>query len=183
MFFRTSKEIAVTALSIALLIAAQYLLSAVKGVELVTVIFLSFCFSFGTMKGVACAIGFSLLRCFLFGFFPNVIILYLIYYPTFAVVCALIGIFFKSRGRQSGAVAFVVMIAVAVIFSALFTMIDNLITVITLKYSLQSATAYFVASLPVMATQCACALISTAVLFYPLTRVFLAVNERIVCSR
>lgn len=179
MFFKTSKEIAITALAIALLIALQYLLSAVKGVELVTAVFLCFCFSFGIIKGVACALGFSLLRCFLFGFFPNVMILYLIYYPLFAVVCALLGLFFKSRGMQKGVVAYVVMILTALLFSALFTLIDNTITVMVLNYSLQVATAYFAASIPVMITQCVCAVITTAVLFFPLTRVFLAVNERI----
>ena len=178
MFFKTSKDIAIIGLAIALLIALQYVLSAVKGVELVTAFLLCFCFSFGVIRGVVCAIGFSLLRCFVFGFFPNVILLYLLYYPLFALVCGLIGNFFKKRNAQDGVLAFVVMIAVAVILTAFFTLLDNVITVIVLKYNYASAKAYFVASLPVMLMQCSCALFSTLALFYPITKVFLKIDRR-----
>ena len=64
----------------AALIAVQYALGFISGVELVTAVFASFCYAFGTKSGVLTAVAFSLLRCVIFGFMPNVVLLYLIYY-------------------------------------------------------------------------------------------------------
>ena len=75
----------------ALLIAVQYALGFVSGVELVTVLFLSFCYVFGVKCGLLTGIAFSLLRCLLFGFMPNVILLYLIYYSLFALLFGIVG--------------------------------------------------------------------------------------------
>ena len=75
----------------ALLIALQYVLGFVSGIELVTVIFLSFCYVFGVRCGLLTGIAFSLLRCLLFGFMPNVILLYLIYYSLFALLFGFVG--------------------------------------------------------------------------------------------
>ena len=52
---KTSKEIAVIALTVALLIAGQFVLSGVKGVEVVTVILLTFCYCFGAKMGMLTA--------------------------------------------------------------------------------------------------------------------------------
>ena len=68
---KTSKEIAVVALTVALLIAGQFALSAVQGVEVVTVIFFSFCYVFGVKRGVIAAVAYALLRNIYFGFFPQ----------------------------------------------------------------------------------------------------------------
>ena len=73
------------------MIAVQYVFSFVAGVEFVTVIFACFCAVFGVRRGVLCAVVFSLLRCFIHGFAPNAIVLYLVYYPLFAVVFGLLG--------------------------------------------------------------------------------------------
>ena len=75
----------------ALLIALQYALGFVSGIELVTVVFLSFCYVFGIRCGVITGVAFSLLRCLLFGFMPNVILLYLIYYSLFALLFGFVG--------------------------------------------------------------------------------------------
>lgn len=87
----TVKEIARCAVMTALLIAVQYALGFVSGVELVTAVFSAFCFVLGAKSGVLTAVAFSLLRCIIFGFVPNVILLYLVYYTLFAVVFALLG--------------------------------------------------------------------------------------------
>lgn len=84
-------HIAYIALETALLIAAQYVLGFVSGVEIVTVLLLCFSAYFGVICGVAAAVSFSLLRCLLWGFYPSVIILYLIYYPLFALCFGLLG--------------------------------------------------------------------------------------------
>ncbi len=176
MLFKTSKEIAIIGLYIALLIASQYVLSAVKGIELVTVFLLCFAFSFGAIKGVICAVGFSLLRCFVFGFFPTVILLYLIYYPIFAIAIGLFGNYFKKREKQKNVVAFVSMIITAMIFTVIFSLLDYAINVIVYDYTKQASLAYFVATLPVMITQSVCVLFSVAILFYPLTKVLLKID-------
>ena len=75
----------------ALLIAVQYVLGFVSGIELVTVTFLSFCYVFGVKCGLLTGLAFSLLRCLLFGFMPNVILLYLVYYSIFALLFGFLG--------------------------------------------------------------------------------------------
>lgn len=68
--FATAKEIAFIGLMAALLIACQLALSGLQGIEVVTVLFLAFCYSFGVVRGVIVANCFSLLRCLIWGFFP-----------------------------------------------------------------------------------------------------------------
>ena len=71
------------AMSVALLIAVQMALTAISGLELVTVILLCLCVCYGIRTGLAVATTFSLLRCFFFGFQVNVILLYLVYYKYY----------------------------------------------------------------------------------------------------
>lgn len=80
------RDIARCAVMTALLIAVQYALSFVAGVELVTAVFAAYCYVSGARSGLLTGAAFSLLRCLIFGFMPNVIILYLIYYSVFALV-------------------------------------------------------------------------------------------------
>lgn len=79
---------------VSLLVAVQFALSFVSGVELVTVFFLCFCLAAGVSSGMITATAFSLVRCLLFGFYPNVALLYLIYYNAFALL-------FGSLGKRS----------------------------------------------------------------------------------
>lgn len=81
-----SKRVAYTAVMCALLIGGQLALSAVSGVEIVTVLMVCFCCVSGVRTGAVCAVAFTLLRCFLFGFHPTAFILYLIYFPSLALV-------------------------------------------------------------------------------------------------
>lgn len=82
----STRNIAICAVMAALLIVIQFALSFVSGIELVTVILLCFCYTVGITCGLITATAFSLLRCMLFGFTPNVIILYLVYYNLFALL-------------------------------------------------------------------------------------------------
>ena len=93
-----SAEIAYIAVTCALLIGGQFVFSFVVGVEVVTLILTCFAFVFGARRGVICAIAFSLLRCIIYGFYPTVILLYLIYYPLLALVFGLLG---KCRNLSS----------------------------------------------------------------------------------
>ncbi len=83
--------IATCAVMTALLIAVQYALGFVPGVELVTVFLLVFCYVFGAKHGMVVATAFSLLRCFVWGFYPNIIVLYLVYFNAFALLFGLLG--------------------------------------------------------------------------------------------
>ena len=81
---KTAREIAFAALFVALVIGTQFVLSAVPGIELVTVLFTAYAFVFGAKRGMLAATAFSLVRQFVFGVFPNVLILYLVYYKALA---------------------------------------------------------------------------------------------------
>lgn len=87
----SARKIAACAVMVALLIAVQYALGFVSGVELVTVFLLCFCYAFGAGCGMLVATAFSLLRCLIWGFQPAVIVLYLIYYNLFALLFGLAG--------------------------------------------------------------------------------------------
>ena len=70
----THKDITLIGLFTAILIAGQFALFGISGVEIVTVLFASFAFYFGVIRGLIVATAFSVLRCLVFGFFPNVLI-------------------------------------------------------------------------------------------------------------
>ena len=160
--------VAVVAVFTALLLAAQYALWFVKGVEVVTVLLLVFSYRFGVRCGVLSAVAFSLLRCLLFGFFPNVVILYLIYYPLFAACFGILGNVLRRRADLKTQL---LVTALAVLFTALFTLLDDALTPLFYGYSKEAALAYFAASLPTMAMQCVCALLTVFLLFRPLMAV------------
>jgi hypothetical protein len=92
-----AKKVILPGVFTALLIGAQLVLSGISGIELVTVLLLTFVYKYGSKQGMLVATAFSLLRCFLFGFFPNVVILYLVYYNLFALVFGSVGRIFKGE--------------------------------------------------------------------------------------
>ena len=167
---RITRFIAITALYTALLISLQLALSGVVGVELVTAFFLAFCFTAGVKAGVTVAVCFSLLRCFLFGFSPSVIVLYLVYYSCFALFFGFLGNVFKRRFTFWSFFSAVVFVTV---FTALFTLLDDVITPLFYGFDLKAMQGYFIASLPVIPVQCVCAALSSLALFFPLTKALL----------
>ena len=164
-FRRGVGYVAVVAVFTALLLAAQYALWFVKGVELVTVLLLVFSYRFGVRCGVLSAVAFSLLRCLLFGFFPNVVLLYLLYYPLFAACFGLLG---NALHRRTGVRVQMLLTVLAVLLTALFTLLDDALTPLLYGYTKEAALAYFLASLPTMAVQTVCAAVTVLLLFRPL---------------
>lgn len=164
-FRRGAGYVAVVAVFTALLLAAQYALWFVKGVELVTVLLLVFSYRFGVRCGVLSAVAFSLLRCLLFGFFPNVVLLYLLYYPLFAACFGLLG---NALHRRTGVRVQMLLSVLAVLLTALFTLLDDALTPLLYGYTKEAALAYFLASLPTMAVQTVCAAVTVLLLFRPL---------------
>lgn len=166
---KTAKSIILPSIFTALLIGGQYALSGIYGIEIVTVLFLCFCYKYGIRQGLLVANAFSLLRCFIFGFYPCVIVLYLIYYNLFALV---FGAFGNAFGHEYGVKRHIVIVIFAVLMTVCFTMIDNVLTPLWFGFSMNAAKSYFMASLPIMTTQSICALVTVTV-FFPVVLKFL----------
>lgn len=166
---KTHKDLALIGVFTAILISGQFALFAVSGIEIVTVLFASFAFYFGIIRGLAVATAFSLLRCLVFGFFPNILILYLVYYNLFAVVIGLIG---KKMNKEISVVKVIIVVAVCVVLTALFTGLDNIITPLFFGMTGETLTAYWTLSLTAVIPQIICCIITVRVLFPPLVKLY-----------
>lgn len=166
---RTAKDIALIGVYTALLIGGQFALSGISGVEIVTVLLLGFAYFFGIVRGLFVANAFSLLRCLIFGFFPNVIILYLIYYNLFVLIFGLLGKRFKKDAKLKSLIVLTVTAALLTVF---FTALDDVITPLYYGFTLDAAKAYAVASLTVVVPQVVCVLITVPLILPVLLRVF-----------
>lgn len=164
---KTTKSIITAGVFTAVLIGAQLALSGVAGVEIVTVLLLSFCYRCGVKQGMLVVNAFTLLRCFVFGFFPNVMVLYFVYYNLFAAVFGLIGGAFK---RVYGVRKHIVVVIVAVVMTALFTVADNIVTPVMYGFTLNAAKAYWIASVYTAVPQMLCSLVTSLLLFPPLLK-------------
>ncbi len=172
---RSAKECAYLAAFVALVIAAQLALSAIPSVEIITVLFVSYAFVMGARRGMIAATAFALLRQLTFGFFPTVLILYLVYYNLLTLCFGLFGKKIQTKPKN---LPWLVLIACAC--TVCFTMIDNVLTPLWYGYSAQAAKAYFIASLPFMLPQVVCTAVTVSCLFFPLTKAFTLVKGRII---
>ena len=170
---RSAKECAYLAMFVALVIAVQLVLSAVPGVELVTVLFAAYAFTMGVAHGLLAATAFTLLRQLVFPFSPTAFLVYIIYFNLFALAFGLLG----KKLKNSLKFLWIIVLA-ACLGTVCFTMLDNLITPLWLGLSGRSAELYFKASLPFMLPQVICTAVSVAVLFVPLQKTF-----RLICRR
>lgn len=164
---RSAKECAYLAVFVALVIAMQLALSFVPGVEIVTVSFVAYSLVMGARRGTVAATAFSLLRQMVFGFFPTVLVLYLIYFNLLALCFGLIGLKWKASAKT---LPWLVLIACAC--TVCFTLIDNVITPLWYGYSAKATKAYFFASLPFMIPQVICTAVSVSFLLIPLVKAF-----------
>ena len=170
-----AKECAYLAVFVALVIAVQLVLSLVPGVELVTVLFVSYAFVFGWKRGVAAATVFSLLRQLVFGFDPVILVLYLVYFNLLAAIFGVLGtIIWKNKNPIR---ALPVVVLLACLGTVCFHMLDNILTPIWFGYTQRAAKAYFYASLPFMVPQVVCSAISVGVLFLPLVTAFAYIKK------
>ena len=164
---RSAKECAYLAVFVALVIAVQMVLSAIPGVELVTVMFVAYSFTLGVKRGMCAATAFSLLRQMLFGMYPTVLILYLVYFNFLTACFGGLGKVIKSPLKYM-----VVIVLIACVCTACFTLLDNVLTPLWLGADKRSTILYFKASLPFMIPQIVCTAVSVATLFYPLHMAF-----------
>lgn len=161
------KECAYLAVFVALVIAAQLCLSAVAGVEVVTVLFAAYAFTFGAGRGMLAATAFSLLRMLVFGFLPQVLVLYLLYYNAFTLLFGALGERLEEPLKRLW-----LLILLACIATLIFSALDLIINALWYAYSWAAIKVYALASLPVAATQVVCAGVSVGVLFMPLHKTF-----------
>lgn len=171
---KTAKEIALVSVFTALLIGGQFVLSGISGVEIVTVLLLSFSYCFGIRRGLFVANAFSLLRCFIFGLFPNVVILYLFYYNLFVLVFGLFGLRFK---RELTVTKLIALVAAACFMTVVFTVLDNIITPLYYRFSLETAEAYALASLTAVIPQVVCTILTVTLLLPILIRAYGKTNS------
>ena len=169
---KTAKEIAFGAVFVALAIGAQVALSAVPGVELVSLLFVAYAFVFGARRGMLAATAFSLLRQFVFGVFPNVLILYLIYYNLLALCLGLMG---KNACLEKRIWC---VTAVACVCTVGFHLLDFFLTAIIGGYSQKAQEIYFTATIPVMLAQVACVAVTVGGLFIPLGKIFQSAKKK-----
>ena len=170
----TAKKIIIPSVFTALLLGGQFVLSGISGIEVVTVLLLAFSYKFGIKQGLLVANAFSLLRCFIFGFFVNVLILYLVYYNIFVIVFGLLG---KAYKGGYSIIKHIVIIVVAIFMTIVFTLLDNIITPLLYSYSLSLRKIYFISSLYTMIPQIICTFITVLVIFPILLKVFNYTNE------
>lgn len=163
----SAKECAFVAVFVALVIAAQLALSAVPGVEVVTLLFVAYAFTFGVRRGMAAATAFALLRQLVFGFYPTVFLLYVVYYNLLAATFGWLG------GRVQNPVKRLwLVVLVACVCTVCFTLIDNVISPWFYGYSAKAWRLYAYASLPFMGAQTACTAVTVSFLFLPVQRAF-----------
>ena len=172
---RSGKECAYLALFVALVIVAQLAFSALPGVEVVTVLFVSYAFVFGVRRGTIAATAFSLLRQLIFGFSPTVLILYLVYYNGLTALFGGVG---KAVKKPLHALWWIVI--VACVCTACFTMLDNILTPLWYGFSKRATKAYITASLPFMVPQIICTALSVGLLFLPLQKTFSLVGKSLL---
>lgn len=165
---KSAKKIILPGVFTALLIGGQLALSGISGIEVVTVLLLTFVYRYGIAQGLFVANSFSLLRCFIFGFMPNVIVLYLVYYNIFVLVFGVVGNIFK---HEYSIKKHVIIILTAVIMTALFTIIDNVLTPLIYSFTPNAAKVYFMASLYTIIPQTICTFIMVLTIFPILLRV------------
>ncbi len=165
---KTTRDLSIIGVFTAMLIGGQFALSGVTGVEVVTILLLAYCISFGIVKSIVLVNLFTVLRCIVFGFFPNVFILYLIYYNLFAVTFGFIGNRFKHSLDLKKHV-FIVLLAC--VFTVAFTFLDDLITPLFYGYGEKATRTYFYMSFTALVPQLICTIVTVTFLLIPLNRV------------
>ncbi|MEG1613361.1 MAG: hypothetical protein RR357_04270 [Clostridia bacterium] len=160
---KRTKEIAIIGIYSALLIGVQFVLSFAAGIELVSLMLAVFSVVYGAKRGIVTALIFSVLRIFIFGAIPSVMVLYVIYYPLYAFVCAQFG---KINGRWH----YLSLLICVAFMTVCFTLLDDLITPLMMSFSTSATKAYFLASLPILGIQAVCSTASVAVLYLPIKR-------------
>ena len=166
-FLTSAKECTYVALFVALVIGIQLTFTFLPGVELVTVLFVSYAFIMGSGRGMVAATAFSMLRQMVFGADLKVLVLYLVYFNALTALFGFLGKKVKLTKKN-----LLGLTLIACLCTASFTLLDNVLTPLWLGMSQRNAKLYFYASLPFMFPQILCTAISVGLLFPSLSKVF-----------
>ena len=169
-----TRDLARLAMCVAMLIGGQLALSAVAGIEIVTVLLVCFAFTYGRREGVIIAVVFSLLRCLIFGFQINVILLYLIYYPALAFFFGWLGS--KINGDITPRLLALI-VGLAVAFTIAFTLLDDVLTPLLYGFSPAVAKTYLLSSLYTLLPHVASVAVTVSIFFIPFKRVIERVGK------
>lgn len=169
----TAKELAQLAVFVALVIASQLALSFIAGVEIVTLLFVTYAFVFGMRRGMLAATVFALVRQLLFGFYPTVLVLYLVYFNGLTAVFGGLGQKVKNPLKSLWWLTLI-----ACLCTASFTLIDDILTPLWYRYTEKAMRAHFFASLPVAFSQIICTAVTVALLFFPLYKAFCLIKRK-----
>lgn len=164
-----TRDITTTAVFVAILIVSQVALSAINGIELITVLLASFVFCYGFRLGFSTVNSFILIRCAIYGFYPSVMLLYITYYNLFALVVGFIGS--KSRhklARKSFAASLIAIIVLVL----MFTVLDDIITPLYYSLNWVMTKSYWMMSLTAVIPQEICAILTMIFLFPILVKTF-----------
>ncbi len=166
------KECAYLAVFVALVIAMQLCLAFLPGVEVVTLLFVAYAFVFGGQRGMLAATAFSILRQLVFGFFPLVLILYLVYYNLLTLLFGWLGKRVKNPIK-----ALWLLTVIACLCTVCFSLFDAILTPVWFGYTWNATKAYFIASLSFMLPQVVCTVVTIGVLFLPLRSALLLIKR------
>lgn len=169
---KTAKEISLISIFLAIILTSQVALSAFPNIEVVTLFCTLFFYLFGVKRGLILAVAFSFIRCIIFGFYPTVIILYLVYYSLFALVVGLMGDKFNHKYTFK---RHIVLIITVCFLSCVFTLLDDIITPLFYGLYNEAFYSYFIASLPFMLSSVLCTLVSISLIF----PFFIKITEKI----
>ncbi len=169
---KSGREIAYIAVFTAVVLVAQFCFSFIPSVEIVTLLFVGYAFTFGILRGMISATVFSLLRQLIFGFYPTVFIEYLLFYNALAACFGALGKRVKKPLKNIWWLT-----ALACLFTVGFTMLDNIVTPLWYGLNQEAAKGYFIASLPVLLPQVLCTAITVGGLFYPLHKILTIIKK------
>ena len=158
----SAKEIASTAIFVAILTVSQVILSAINGIELVTVLLAGFAFGCGLRRGFLAVNIFIVIRTVLFGFYPSIMILYFSYYNLFVLVMGLIG---RRARHDLETRSFAISLVAVIVLVLAFTVLDDIITPLYYGLDWNTTKGYWIMSLTAIIPQEICAVLTMPLLF------------------
>ncbi len=170
---KSAKEIAELAAFVAVIIAAQWVLSFLMGVEVVTLLIAVYSFSRGAKRGMVVVTIFSALQQVLFGIYIPSWIEYLLCFNGLALCFGGWGKKIRYPLRNLWWLTIV-----ACLFTMARILLDDVLSPLWFQMSREAAKGYFLSSLPVLGINTLCTAVTVGVLFIPLHNAFRLIKRK-----